>query len=220
MEQALSGFNGQIIPSTSDEAPRRLAYVAPYLGAHHAPALFHVQQELVKAASGPLATKQRAASKAAVEAQARREQVQGCRPDTNDEPPPPGPACPPPKAICTLEQAQHDAQAASQEVVRIRTQREQVAQSIRRIGQAYHFVVAQTHTVSAGEPLRNLAERLRTPRFESGGALADLEPTTQNQLQHHAQRLGTVVQRSSSNVEGRNGYLSLRNHQLRGLDRP
>ena len=27
-------------------------------------------------------------------------------------------------------------------------------------------------------------------------------------------------QRSSSNVEGRNGYLSLRNHQLRGLDHP
>ena len=29
-----------------------------------------------------------------------------------------------------------------------------------------------------------------------------------------------MFQRSSSNVEGRNGYLSLRNHQLRGLDLP
>jgi hypothetical protein len=29
-----------------------------------------------------------------------------------------------------------------------------------------------------------------------------------------------VFQRSSSNVEGRNGYLSLRSHQLRGLDLP
>jgi hypothetical protein len=29
-----------------------------------------------------------------------------------------------------------------------------------------------------------------------------------------------VFQRLSSNVEGRNGYLSLRNHQLRGLDHP
>jgi len=33
-------------------------------------------------------------------------------------------------------------------------------------------------------------------------------------------RLAAVFQRSSSNVEGRNGYLSLRNHQLRGLDLP
>jgi hypothetical protein len=29
-----------------------------------------------------------------------------------------------------------------------------------------------------------------------------------------------VFQRSSSNVEGRNGYLSLRSHELRGLDHP
>jgi hypothetical protein len=35
-----------------------------------------------------------------------------------------------------------------------------------------------------------------------------------------AKELAEVFQRSRSNVEGRNGYLSLRNHQLRGLDRP
>ena len=29
-----------------------------------------------------------------------------------------------------------------------------------------------------------------------------------------------MFQRSSANVEGRNGYLSLRSHQLRGLDLP
>ena len=66
MEQALSGLKGQVIQSTSDEAPGLLAYVAHHLGAHHSPDLFHVQQELVKAASGPLATKQRATSKAAL----------------------------------------------------------------------------------------------------------------------------------------------------------
>jgi len=36
-----------------------------------------VQHELVKAVSGPMATKQRAAGKAATEAQERLEQVQG-----------------------------------------------------------------------------------------------------------------------------------------------
>jgi hypothetical protein len=310
MEQALSGLNCQVIQSTSDEAPGLLAYVAHHLGAHHSPDLFHVQQELVKAASGPLATQQRAASKAAAEAQARLEQVTGHRPEADDEPKPQGPVGVP-KDTVTLEQAQHDAQAASQEFERISAQREQVAQSIRRLGQAYHFVdlergvrrnaqliaadlhdqidtirrvaqheglaqscldridkaervvpkmqatiefvssyvsqqvrqldltpaasfamharlipafylerVAQTRPVRAGEPLRELAERLRTPLFEPGGALAALAPTIQRQLQHQAQRLATVFQRSSSNVEGRNGYLSLRNHQLRGLDRP
>ncbi len=80
--------------------------------------------------------------------------------------------------------------------------------------------VAQTRTGSAGEPLRELAERLRTPLCEPGGRLAALSPTEQSQLNQQAQELAEVFQRSSSNVEGRNGYLSLRNHQLRGLDRP
>ena len=80
--------------------------------------------------------------------------------------------------------------------------------------------VASTRTVTEGEPLRALAERLRTPLFEPGGALGALSPMEQNQLKHKATTLAEVFQRSSSNVEGRNGYLSLRNHQLRGLDHP
>ena len=47
-----------------------------------------------------------------------------------------------------------------------------------------------------------------------------LSSETQEQLQNEAKRLAAVFQRSSSNVEGRNGYLSLRSHQLRGLDLP
>ena len=80
--------------------------------------------------------------------------------------------------------------------------------------------VAQTRPVSASEPLRELAERLRSALFESGGVLAELSEAEQSQLHQQAKELAEVFQRSSSNVEGRNGYLSLRNHQLRGLDRP
>jgi Family of unknown function (DUF6399) len=310
MAPVLAPLNCRVIQSTSDEAPGLLAYVEHHLGAHHSPDLFHVQHELVKAVSGPLATKQRAASKAATEAQERLEQVPGHLPSTCDEPQPQGSArCP--KDTISLEQAEHDAQAASQELERISAQREQVAQSIRRIGQAYHFVdlergvrrngqliaadihqqidtvrtvaqheglsqtgldridkaervvakmqatiefvsgyvrqqvrqlalttpaayamhahlipsyyldrVAETRTVTEGAPLRELAERLRTPLFEPGGALSQLSLEFQAQLHHQAKTLADVFQRSSSNVEGRNGYLSLRNHQLRGLERP
>jgi len=80
--------------------------------------------------------------------------------------------------------------------------------------------VASTRTVTAGEPLRALAERLRTSMFAPDGALGVLSPVEQDALKAKAQTLAEVVQRSSSNVEGRNGYLSLRNHQLRGLDHP
>jgi hypothetical protein len=80
--------------------------------------------------------------------------------------------------------------------------------------------VASTRTITEGEPLRALAERLRTPLFQAGGALGALSPVTQNTLKGEAAKLAEVFQRSSANVEGRNGYLSLRNQQLRGLDHP
>jgi hypothetical protein len=80
--------------------------------------------------------------------------------------------------------------------------------------------VAGTRTLRDGEPPRELAEQLRAPLFEPGGLLWELSPETQEQLHREAKRLAAVFQRSSSNVEGRNGYLSLRNHQLRGLDLP
>jgi hypothetical protein len=47
-----------------------------------------------------------------------------------------------------------------------------------------------------------------------------LSPEAHNLLPDEAKRLAAVLQRSSANVEGRNGYVSLRNHQLRGLDLP
>lgn len=310
MEQALAGLNCQGIPSTSDEAPGLLAYVAHHLGAPHSPDLFHVQHELVKAVSGPMAAKQRAAAKAATEAQERFEQGQRHVQGVGDAPQKRGPGRPP-KAAASLEQLAQEVQATRLEHQRLSAQREQGAQSIRTIGQVYHVVdlergvrrngqlmaadshaqmdtirrvaqheglsqtcldridkaervvpkmqatiafvsgyvrqqvrqldlpplgsyamhahllpsfdlerVAQTRTVSAGEPLRELAERLRTPLFEPGGAFAELSEAQQNQLNQQAKELAEVFQRSSSNVEGRNGYLSLRNHQLRGLDRP
>ena len=79
---------------------------------------------------------------------------------------------------------------------------------------------AHTLTVSAGQPLRALANRLRTPLFAPDGALSQLSPETQRDLRQQAKELAEVFQRSNANVEGRNGYLSLRNHQLRGLELP
>lgn len=101
--------------------------------------LFHVQHELVKAVSGPMATTQRAAAQAVSEAQARLEQAQEHLAPTGDAPNAQAPKRSP-KAPLSLEQAPHEAQAARQELERLSGQREQVAQSIRGIGQAYHWV--------------------------------------------------------------------------------
>ena len=310
MAPALAQLHCRVIQSTSDEAPGLLAYVEHYLEAHHSPDLFHVQHELVKAASGPMASKERAAYKAVTEAQEQLERVQTHPPSTGDEPEKRRPGRPP-KDPVSLEQAEQALDAARREHERLFEQRQQIKASIRGIGHDYHFVdlergvrrngqliasdiqghieqirtvaqqeglsqsgleriekaervvpkmqatiefvsgyvnqqiaqldltppvsfamhaklipsyyldrVAGTRTVSHGEPLRELAERLRTPLFEPGGALSELSPEAQHHLHDEAKRFAAVFQRSSSNVEGRNGYLSLRSHQLRGLDLP
>jgi DNA-binding XRE family transcriptional regulator len=310
MAPALAQLNCQVMQATSDEAPGLLAYVEHYLEAHHSPDLFHVQHELVKAVSGPMATKERAAHKALSEARDQLEQVQAYPQSASDEPAKRGPGRPPKEPV-SLEQAEQALEAASREHERLTQQRAHVAKSIRGIGHDYHCVdldrgarrngqliaadiqahiaqvraiaqheglsqscleriekaervvpkmqatiafvsgyvrqqvaqldltppasfamhaklipsyyldrVAHTRTVRDGAPLRDLAERLRAPLFAPGGVLSEWSPEAQDQLHAEAKRLAAVFQRSSSNVEGRNGYLSLRNHQLRGLDLP
>jgi hypothetical protein len=80
--------------------------------------------------------------------------------------------------------------------------------------------VASTKTSTEGKPLRKLADSLRTPLLASGGVCSERNLAEQDQRKRKAATLADVFQRSSSNVEGRNGYLSLRNHELRGLDHP
>jgi hypothetical protein len=310
MAPALAKFNCRVIQSTSDEACGLLASVEHYLQAHHSPDLFHVQHELVKAVSGPMATKERAAYKALTEATEKLQRLQPKAPGTAEEPQACKPSAPPTDDM-SLQQAEHALEVARHEHERLAAQRQQVKASIQGIGHDYHFVdlergvrrngqliasdiqghieqirsvaqqehlsqscleriekaervvpnmqatiefvsgyvgqqvaqldleppisfamhaklipssyldrVAQTRSVEGGEALRGLAEQLRAPLFEPGGLLWSLSPESQEQLQKAAKRLAAVCQRSSSNVEGRNGYLSLRCHQLRGLDLP
>ena len=55
--------------------------------------------------------------------------------------------------------------------------------------------VASTRAVTAGESLRALAERLRTPLFAPDGAFGALSPMEQDQLKDKAKALAEVFQR-------------------------
>jgi hypothetical protein len=189
MAPALAQRNCQVMQSTSDEAPGLWAYVAHHLEAHHAPDVFHVQHELSKAVCAPMATKARAAHKAATAAQAQLDQGQAHLQTAGDEPEKRGPGRPP-KAPVSLEQAQQELAAASREHERLAQQREHVTKSIRGIGRDYHCV--------------DLERGVR----RNGKLIA-------RDSQAHMAQVRAIAQH-----EGRNGYLSLRNHQLRGLDLP
>lgn len=63
LDEATSGLPLEVIQSTSDEGRSILRHVKEDLGVHHSPDVFHVQNELVKATSGPLAGQVRQAAK-------------------------------------------------------------------------------------------------------------------------------------------------------------
>src|SRR5919201_1235587 len=139
MAPALAQLNCRVIQSTSDEAPGLLAYVAHYLEAHHSPDLFHVQHELVKAVSGPMATKERAAYQAVTDATEQLERLQSDPQSAGDEPAK-GRSGHPPKNPMSLEQAEQALDMTRREHQRLCEQRAQVQASIRGIGHDYHFV--------------------------------------------------------------------------------
>jgi hypothetical protein len=263
MAPALAQLNGRVIQSTSDEAPGLLAYVEHSLEAHHSPDVLHVQHELVKAVSAPMATKERGAHKGVIEAREQLERLQTDPKSADEEAKKRRPGRPP-KAPVSVEHAEQALEAARREHERLAQQREKVKASIRAIGHDDHCVdlergvrrngqliatdiqghieqvraiaqheglsqrcleriekaervvpkmqatiefvsgyvhkqvrqldltpdvsfamhaklipslyldrVAQTRTVSDGEPLRELAERLRTPLFQLGGVFSE-----------------------------------------------
>ncbi len=139
MEQALSGLHGKVMQATRDEAPGLLAYVEHHLGAHPSPDLFHVQHELSKAVAAPMALQQRAAHKAVAQLEAIRQQVQASLDNAHDESIKRRPGRPA-KVTPGLAQIAPEVEAARHEHQRLSAQREQVIQSIRAIGHAYHFV--------------------------------------------------------------------------------
>jgi len=136
MASVLAPLKCHVIQSTSDEALGLLAYVAP-LGGHHSPDLFHVQPELSKAVTAPLAVQRRAAAKAVAQAAETLKRVH--EPLANGELAKRGPGRPP-KAPPGLEQAAQEVALARHEHQRLPGQRAQVTQSMRALGHAYHFV--------------------------------------------------------------------------------
>jgi len=209
MEPALAGLNCQVIQSTSDEAPGLLAYVEHHLGAHHSPDLFHVQHELSKAVSAPLAATERAAHKALETAQETLEQVQERLDNTNGEPEKWGPGRPP-KVAVSLEQAEQAVETARQEHQRLFEQREQSKQRIRAIGNAYHFVDLDREVRRNGRLIASdIQEQIDTIR-----TVAHQEGRSQSALDR-IEKAERVVPKRQATMEFVSGYVR---QQVRQLD--
>jgi hypothetical protein len=80
-----------------------------------------------------------------------------------------------------------------------------------------HSVAEKTQDVEQRPALHRTAEELLAPLLSSHGSLADLVAEEKVVLETVAQECALLFQRSSSCVEGRNGYLALCHHSLHRL---
>jgi len=138
MDRASADLKCNIIQSTSDEGTGLVAYAENLLGANHSPDLFHVQQELTRAVSPPIAAKIRAAEKAAGEAlvivrttqSEAKEYVETI--DTRG-------AGRPPNWAARIDEATLAAIDAQSEVDRLHSVRETVREGIKGLSTDYHL---------------------------------------------------------------------------------
>jgi hypothetical protein len=80
--------------------------------------------------------------------------------------------------------------------------------------------IAQARDSDQAQALRDVRSRLLKKLHAPGGIWQTLPRVLRKQLAELAQDLVDLFQRSSSSIEGRNGYLSLHHHHLRGLRLP
>lgn len=208
MTDALAPLKCNIIQSTSDEAPGLLAYVEHHLGAPHSPDLFPMQHELSKAVAAPMAAKQRAAEKAVTTAEETLNRVYQQPQSASAPPERRGPGRPPKAAPC-LEQAMQAVEVARQECQHLAHTREQISQSIRAIGHAYHFVdlargVRRNGTLSASD-IQHQIDTIRTIATHEGLSAACMERIEQ------AER---VVPKMQATIEFVSGYVRQHVRQL------
>ena len=186
---ALEGLAVEVIQGTSDEAKGLLSHVQSALGAHHSPDLFHVQHEVVKATSLPLARQVKQAEVAVAQAQtawqeARAAQAAFARQSRHPRGRPPDFEVRTQAALGVLVQAERDQAQAQQRQTDAR-------ECVRELSALYH-----PYDLSTGQrqPVAQVAERFRAvwARLHQIATAADLPSRARERLAK-AQRVTTQL---------------------------
>jgi Family of unknown function (DUF6399) len=307
MKEALEPLNCRVIQSTSDEATAIISHIEGSLKAHHSPDLFHQQQDLSRATSGPMAAKVRSAEsdqeKAGKLLESSKSEADKYHQNADER----GPGRPP-DFQKQLNAAESKLKEAIEEVNRLKRVQDDMRAAIRGVSEVYHYAdpltgkratsgrvqnkiqekidtvrslaeqeglsdasyskinkaervlpkmkstiefvnsyiqseidllqltsdqkksvkdqlvpayylerIAEQETKEEALPILELANQIKEPLFALNGIFADLAPTKLDELKIKARSLANVFQRSSSCVEGRNGVLSFRHHELHSM---
>jgi len=141
MQDALKNLPVKIIQSTSDEGKGILHHVKKGLGAHHSPDIFHVQHEIVKGTSGPLAKKIKKAQQALEKVSEEVNQCIDKKVDYDSKEPRPGR---PPQFNQKIKTALLKETEALQALDAAESHQIRMKQAVRKMGDIYHPVDLET----------------------------------------------------------------------------
>lgn len=152
---ALEGLAVEVIQGTSDEGKGLVSHVQSALGAHHSPDLFHVQHEVVKATSLPLARQVKQAEAAVAHARGQWQAAREAQAAFERQPQPARGRPPAFEArtqatLVALGQAERDQQQALQ-------QQTDARECVRELSALYHPYDLQT---GRAQPVERVAQRI------------------------------------------------------------
>lgn len=152
---ALEGLAVEVIQGTSDEGKGLVSHVQSALGAHHSPDLFHVQHEVVKATSLPLAHQVKQAEAAVAHARGQWQAAREAQAAFERQPQPARGRPPAFEArtqatLVALGQAERDQQQALQ-------QQTDARECVRELSALYHPYDLQT---GRAQPVERVAQRI------------------------------------------------------------
>lgn len=179
LKEAIGERPIEVIQSTSDEAKGICRHVKEDLGVHHSPDLFHVQAEVVKATSAPLASKTRQAENVlekAVKAVHRHKQAQDAY---LQGPRPPGR---PPHFDQRILNATEQADQAKGALESTRARQQRAKEAMQGISQAYHPYDLETGASQSVEEVSASLER-HFSQVETVVREADLPPRCFDKIQ-------------------------------------
>ena len=169
MSEAVDSKPIEIIQSTSDEGRGIIKHVQNGLGAHHAPDVFHVQQEISRATSGSLAGKIRKAEKEVEKAEQKMKKQEATKEQYYAQKRRPGR---PPSFDKRLENARQEKKQALENLTRRQEQQEQARKANKAISGNYHPYNIQTGkaqgTKTVDKALRAEFKELETIAQEAG----------------------------------------------------
>ena len=178
LSEAIENKPIEIIQSTSDEGRGIISHVKNGIGAHHAPDVFHVQQEISKAVSGSLAGKVRQAktyvkeSKQEVRKQEKKKEVYQSKKRGRGRPPSFD------KRIEAAKKQEHEASINLADVVETQ---EEAGRARRAVSQVYHPYDIETGNAQNAEEVDDkLNEAFE--KLESIAGKMQLRDSTQKRI--------------------------------------